>query len=459
MSTTTQKPTSPFKVAMASFIGTSIEYFDFFIYGTAAALVFPQLFFPESSPLVGTLLAFATFGVGFLARPLGGVIFGHFGDRVGRKQMLVISLTGMGLATLLMGLLPGYAAIGMMAPILLTVLRLFQGVMVGGEWGGAVLMAVEHAPRGKKGFYGAFPQMGAPAGVALATVAFMAVSVLPDEQFFAWGWRLPFLFSAVLVVVGLIIRLSIDESPAFAKAREKQELVRMPLVEAFRRHWREILLIAGTYLSQGVLAYITMSYLVTYGTTVIGLERSDTLLGVFIAGVIATVLYPVFGALADRIGRKTMYFIGCLLMLACIWPTFALINTGTVTGFISGTVLIFGIAMPPAAGVTGSLFSMVFTREVRYTGASVGYTLSQILGPAFAPMIATALYAAYQTSDAIVLYLMIVALISVVCVALLPGGWGRTGAQQDLTRNEEADEETTSSQASRPGTTVGSVNA
>lgn len=436
---TKEKSTSPFKVAMASFIGTTIEYYDFFIYGTAAALVFPHLFFPDSTPLMGTLLSFATFGVGFLARPVGGVIFGHFGDRVGRKQMLIISLVGMGLATLLMGLLPGYAQIGIAAPILLTVLRLFQGVMVGGEWGGATLMAVEHAPKGKKGFYGAFPQTGAPAGTALATVAFLAVAQMPDEAFLAWGWRLPFLASSILVVVGLIIRLTISESPAFAAARQQQELVKVPLIEAFKRHPKEIFLIAGTYLSQGVLAYITMSYLVNYASQVVGLDRSMALLGVLIAAVVAVILYPIFGALSDTWGRKTMYFIGALAMLLSIWPAFAMINTGTVLGFISAVVLIFGLAMPPAAGVTGSLFSMVFSREVRYTGASVGYTISQIAGPAFAPMIATALYAAYGTSDAVVVYLVIVAVISCISVALLPGGWGRKEAAHNLLTQEDAD--------------------
>ena len=430
MSTTLarKKSAGPLKVASASFIGTTIEYYDFFIYGTAAALVFPKLFFPEATPLMGTLLSFATFGVGFLARPLGGIVFGHFGDRIGRKKMLVISLTGMGIATLLMGLLPGYATIGILAPILLTVLRLFQGFMVGGEWGGATLMAVEHAPKGKKGFYGAFPQTGAPAGTALATVAFLAAAQLPDEAFLAWGWRLPFLASAVLVVVGLAIRLAVDESPAFAAARNRDELVKLPLKEAFRRHPKEIFLIAGTYLSQGVLAYITMSYLVNYSSKVVGLDRTDALLGVFVAAVIATVLYPVFGALSDTYGRKTMYFIGAVAMGLSIWPTFALINTGTVAGFMAGVILLFGIAMPPAAGVTGSLFSMVFSREVRYTGASVGYTISQIAGPAFAPTIATALFAAYGTSDAVVVYLLVVAAISIVSVALLPGGWGRKEA-------------------------------
>ncbi len=432
------QPTSPAKVASASFIGTTVEYYDFFIYGTAAALVFPELFFPNSTPLAGTLLSFATFGVGFLARPVGGVVFGHFGDRVGRKKMLVISLVMMGAATVLMGLMPTYATIGIAAPVLLTVLRLVQGFAVGGEWGGATLMAVEHAPEGKRGFYGAFPQMGAPAGVGLATIAFYFASQLAPEAFLAWGWRLPFLFSAVLVVVGLVIRLTIAESPEFQEVRERAARVKLPVAEAIRRHPREILLVAGTYLSQGVFAYITMSYLVGYASRDVGIARPQVLLGVFLASVVAVVLYPVFGALADTWGRKTTYLLGAVLMLVTIAPAFALINSGSAVNFTLAIVLVFGIAMAPAGGVTGSLFSMVFTPEVRYSGASVGYTLSQILGAAFAPLIATALFANYGSSVPVVIYLVVVAAISVVSVLLLPGELGKPEGKGVVTRTKTA---------------------
>ncbi len=277
MSATTGTPVraTPRKVAVASFVGTTVEFYDFLIYGTAAALVFPKLFFPTAAPASGVLLSFATFGVGFFARPLGGVVFGHFGDRVGRKRMLVYSLVGMGVSTVLIGCLPGYDRIGLAAPLLLTLLRLAQGFAMGGEWGGATLMAVEHADARRRGRYGAFPQMGAPAGTAAATLAFFLASRLPDEQFLAWGWRLPFWISAVLIAIGLAVRLTLAESPEFAAVAARAAVVRMPIAEAFRRHRRTILLVAGAYLSQGVFAYICVAYLVSYGTTVAGIDRTQ----------------------------------------------------------------------------------------------------------------------------------------------------------------------------------------
>lgn len=425
---------SPLRAAMASLIGTTVEFYDFFIFGTAAALVFPKLFFPQVSNAAGVLLSFATFGVGFLARPVGGFVFGHYGDRIGRKKMLVITLVGMGIATVLMGLLPGYARIGIAAPILLTVLRMLQGIAVGGEWGGATLMAVEHAPPARKGFYGSFTQVGAPAGTGLATLSFLAVAQLPTADFLSWGWRLPFLFSAVLIVIGLVIRLSLLESPDFARLKETHVIVRMPIVEAIRRHWRQILLVIGTYLSQGVFAYICTAYLVSYATSVAGISRSHALAGVCVATVVAVILFPMFGSLSDRIGRKTVYLIGVLAMALVIAPAFSLINTGNPWLFMLAEVLIFGVALAPAAGATGSLFAMMFDADVRYSGLSIGYTLSQVAGSAFAPLIATALYASTKSSNSIVAYMLAVSAVSVVSVILLPGGWGRRSVAKQEAR-------------------------
>ncbi|MDO5726954.1 MAG: MFS transporter [Bowdeniella nasicola] len=427
----------PWKVSIASLVGTTIEYYDFFIFGTAAALVFPELFFPESSALMGTLQSFAILGVGFLARPLGGFVFGHFGDLVGRKKMLVISLVGMGAATFFMGVLPSYHTIGIAAPILLTVLRLFQGFMVGGEWGGATLMAVEHAPRGKRGFFGSFPQMGAPAGTALANIVFLLVALMPSAQFISWGWRIPFLFSALLVVVGLFIRLTVGESPEFERARNRQELVRLPLKEAFSRHTGAVLLVAGGYLSQGVIAYIFIAYMVNYTTTVVGYEKLPVLLAIILASFIAIFGYGACGYLSDILGRRTMYFTGAVLMAISVWPAFWMIDTGHVGLMTLAIVLVFGLAMSPASGVTGPLFSLLFPRKLRYTGVSAGYTISQILGSAFAPMIAAGLYARYQSSTAIVIYLLVISAISVISIALIPGKWGPAEGKAQLREFEE----------------------
>lgn len=414
---------SPRRVAFASFIGTTVEFYDFLIYGTAAALVFPKLFFPNASPAAGVLLSFATFGVGFFARPLGGIVFGHFGDRLGRRRMLVYSLVGMGVSTVLIGLLPTYAQIGIAAPVLLTLLRLAQGFAVGGEWGGATLMAVEHASAGRRGFYGAFPQMGAPAGTAAATLAFYVAATLPDDQFLSWGWRLPFLVSAILIVIGLVVRLTVTESPHFADLERRARVARTPIVAAFRRHWREILLVAGAYLSQGVFAYICVAYLVSYATSVAGIPRDWALFGVFIGAVVAVATYPLFGALSDRVGRKPLFLAGVVAMALAVIPTFALIDTGEPALFVLALVLVFGLAMAPAAGVTGALFSMAFDADVRYSGVSIGYTLSQVLGSAFAPTIATALYGATGSSNAIAAYLIAVSVVSAIAVCFMPGGW------------------------------------
>ncbi|WP_249353571.1 MFS transporter [Rhodococcus sp. USK13] len=401
-------------------VGTTLEFYDFFIYGTAAALVFPRLFFTDSDPLIGSLLSFATFGVGFLARPLGGIVFGHFGDKIGRKKVLIISLLMMGIATICMGLLPTYESIGLLAPLLLTLLRLVQGFSVGGEWTGAVLMAIEHAGPRRRGFFGSFPTLGLPAGTLLATGAFLAVAQLDDDAFFSWGWRLPFLISIVLVVAGILLRLRISESPEFSKVKERKSVVDIPIVEVFRKHFKQIVLVAGAALGHNICVYISMSYLVSYAGNV-GIDRSGALLGVMVSSMVAIFLFPIFGALSDRIGHRRTYLAGLVAMAIVIFPVFTLVNTGSTPTFVVALVLLFGVAMAPVGALSSVVLTQVFPARVRFSGTSVGYTLAAVLGGAFAPMIAAWLYASTGSSTAIAAYMTIAVLISMTAVILMPG--------------------------------------
>src|SRR5215211_1467419 len=348
------------RIAAAVLIGTSIEWYDFLIYSTAAALVFGQLFFPTFDPVAGTLASFATFAVGFLARPFGGILFGHFGDKLGRKGMLVLSLTMMGLATFIVGLLPTYEAIGVAAPIILVLMRLIQGLGVGGEWGGAVLTAVEHSSPEKRGLYGSLPQMGVPAGLMLSTLAFLAVARLPNEQFLAWGWRLPFLISIVLVAIGLYIRLKINESPVFRRVQETRAEVRMPLVEVVRTHPRQILLATGSIISTGTYFYVVYTYAINYGTETGGLGRSGMLLALILSSIVAIIALPLFGALSERVGRKPLILVGLAGMGLWIFPVFWLIDTGVllwvILGYILGVIL-FSVSYGPQATFIAELFT------------------------------------------------------------------------------------------------------
>jgi MFS family permease len=296
------------QVVLASLIGTTIEWYDFFIYGTAAALVFNQLFFPNVDPVIGTLAAFATFGVGFVARPLGGVVFGHYGDKIGRKSMLVITLLIMGVATTLIGLLPSFATIGIWAPILLVVLRFLQGLAVGGEWGGAVLMAVEYSPEDRRGFYGSWPQMGSPIALFLSTVIFSVFATLPDEQFLSWGWRVPFLVSILLVGVGLYIRLRIFETPAFSQVKESGT-ARLPMVEVLKNDLRKVLIGAGIVFVTIGGFYVVVTFSLSYGTETLGIPRGVMLVGVIIAAISELITIPIFASLSDRVGRRPV----------CVW--------------------------------------------------------------------------------------------------------------------------------------------
>ncbi len=411
-------PTSIRKVVVASFIGTTIEWYDFFIYTTAAALVFPQLFFPSFEPLAGTLASFATYAVGFLARPLGGVIFGHYGDKIGRKAMLVTTLLIMGIATFVVGLLPTYETIGIWAPILLVVLRLLQGLGLGGEWGGAVLMAVEHSPDDKRGLNGSWPQMGVPAGLVLGTGAFAAVSAISGEAFVTWGWRVPFLLSILLIALGLYIRLAIYESPAFSRVRESGTEARMPIVDVFRTYPKNVLLAVGSRIGIDVVFYIFAVYVLTYVSTNLGLPRNLGLIAISIAALIEIFTIPAFASLSDKVGRRPVLMAGAAFLGLWIFPFFWLLDTRSASLIILAVIVGLSLGHAAVYGTQASFYAELFGTRVRYSGASLGYQLAGIFGGALAPIVATALYAATGGPGLIGVYVAVLCLLSIVCVYL-----------------------------------------
>ena len=408
--------TSLQKVIAASLIGSVIEWYDFFIYGTAAALIFGQLFFPGSDPLIGTLYSFGTYAVGFIARPIGGVFCGHYGDKIGRKSMLVMTLVVMGVATTLVGLLPTYESIGIWAPILLVVLRFLQGFAVGGEWGGATLMAVEYAPPGRRGFFGSWPGMGIPAGLVVATAVFTASSSLPPEQFLSWGWRVPFLISIVLVAVGLFVRLKILETPAFQQMQESGGSSELPVLDVFRYHWRSLLLTMGAFFLLNGGFYVTVTFMLAYGTQNIGVDSGTMLTGVLIAGTVQIFAIGAFAALSDRVGRRPVYLSGAVFLLLFSFPLFWMVNTG-VAPLIWLAMSIALVALGAMYGPSGAFFSELFSTRVRYSGASLGYQLASAVAGGFAPVIAVALLSAYGY-PAVALYMIVMALITITAVYL-----------------------------------------
>ncbi len=406
------------RVMLASLIGTSIEWYDFFAYGTAAAIVFGGLFFPGFDPVAGTLLAFSTFAIGFVARPIGGIVFGHYGDRIGRKSMLVLTLLLMGTATLLIGLLPTYATIGIAAPILLVALRFVQGFALGGEWGGAILMSVEHAPTGRRGFFGSWPQVGCPIGVILSTVVFLPLTALPGDQFLAWGWRIPFLLSAVLVVVGLVVRLTVAESPDFEEARAGRQLSESPVLEVLRSNPREILLVAGASICAGAFFYLLLVFNLGYATQV-GIDQTTMLLIVLVTSVLGALVIPVFGAISDRVGRRTPVLVGQLLIGVIVFPVYWALDSGsTIAVLVVYAVATVAAYLPWA--VWSALFSEMFGTRVRCSGVSLGLTLGTLFGGAIAPLVAAALMTATGSVWSIAAYVLVLDAISIACLVAIP---------------------------------------
>lgn len=407
------------KVAAATLVGTTLEWYDFMLYGTAAALIFRGQFFPELSPAAGTLASFSTFAVGFGARPLGGLVFGHFGDRLGRRNTLVVSLLLMGIGSTLIGVLPNYDSIGFWAPVLLVVLRLVQGIGLGGEGAGATVLAVEHAPRGRLNRYASFPQMGTPAGLILANAVFLGTSaLLPEDAFTSWGWRIPFLVSVLLVAVGLAVRLAITESDAYTDLVHRGEISAFPLRDALRVGPARLLLILGAATATGAVVYLFMAFSLTYGTAQLGFDRDFLLAGVIAGSVLWCATMPVWGALGDRYGTHRVFLAGTAVLL--VWSTlyFPILNTGSRAAALLA-LLGMGLVLPVSHSVGGIIIAALFPPAVRYSGTSLIVQFSVMLGGGFAPLIATALWSAGSSSLPVTVYAIAICAMSLICTYVL----------------------------------------
>jgi len=405
------------KILLSSLIGSAIEWFDYFLYGTLAALIFSKQFFPSHDPMAGTLLAYLTFSLTFIVRPFGGIVFAHIGDRLGRKTALVATLSMMGVGTAMIGLLPTYDSIGVAAPILLVLLRIVQGIGIGGEWGGALLLAYENAPESRKGLFGSIPQVGVTIGMLLSTLCVSLVSLLPDEAFQSWGWRLPFALAGVTVVVGLWLRRAIGETPEFAASREEQKEEVLPVVQTVRDHWREVLIAICAKSVETAPFYIFTVLLISYATGILGMSRLVALNAVTIGAVVASLMIPLAGALSDRIGRRATYVTGCIALALFAWPYFQMLDRRTALSLIVATIIGFGLIWPLVTAVLGTLMSDLFPAEVRFTGITLGYQIGAALVGGTAPMIATWILA----SDGgnwrfIALYIVLSAVISLAAV-------------------------------------------
>jgi MFS family permease len=408
------------RAVIASTVGTTIEWYDFLIYSTVTGLVFNKVYFPGSDPWVGTLQAFGVYFVGFVARPIGAMIFGHYGDRIGRKATLIVTLLMTGIATAAVGLVPGYNSIGIWGAVILTVLRLIQGIGVGGEWGGSVLLAMEWAQTNRnRGFITSWPQFGAPAGLFLANVAVLFFSWYSGDQFLSWGWRIPFLMSIVMVAVGLWIRLGILETPVFQRILAENKVERAPIIEVLKRQPREVILSALLRMAEQTPGYIFNAFVLTYGTLVVGASRNLLLTGLVAMTVLGFITAPIAGALSDRIGRRKVYIGGCVFIAAFIFVYFALLDT-KVPELIFLAVALSFIPVMTMYGVQAALIAEAFTPRLRYSGASIGYQLASIIAGGPAPFVSTFLFSTYHSALPIGLYVCVCAAISICAALLLP---------------------------------------
>lgn len=420
------------RVLTASLVGSAIEWFDFFLYGTVAALVFNQLYFPTGDESLSTMLAFASFALSFFVRPFGGIVFSHIGDKIGRKKTLVATLALMGGATVLMGLLPTYQAIGIAAPILMVMLRIIQGLGIGGEWGGSMLLAVEYAPPEKRGFFGSVPQMGIPIGLLLATLALTVMTMLPEEDFVAWGWRVPFIASAFLVIFGLWIRKGIDETPDFKKNKEEGTVVKVPLFETFKTHKKEVLIAVGAKFSETAPFYIMSTFVVYYATTQLSLSTTQVLNAVTIAMAVTIFLIPFMGALSDKIGRKRVYIGSTVLMMLYAFPYFWILEQNTFLSVVVATVIGLGIVWAPITAVLGTMFSEIFKSNVRYTGVTLGYQIGAALAGGTAPLIATYLLTQFdQSYRSIAIYMILTGVVSLIAISFVSTSSNRMTGSSD----------------------------
>ncbi|HDT2080719.1 TPA: MHS family MFS transporter [Enterobacter roggenkampii] len=384
------------KVLIASLTGSAIEWFDYFLYGTAAALVFNKIFFPMVDPVIGLILSYLSFSLTFFIRPIGGVLFAHIGDRIGRKKTLVLTLSLMGGATVMIGLLPTYEMIGLWAPALLILMRIIQGMGIGGEWGGALLLAYEYALEKRKDFFGSIPQAGVTIGMLMATFIVSLMTLFSEEDFLSWGWRIPFLLSSVLVLLGLWIRKDIDETPDFQKVKASGQVAKAPLRDTLKHHWREVLIAAGLKVVETAPFYIFSTFVVSYATSTLTYQKSQALEAVTLGALVATIMIPLMGLLSDKVGRQRMYAISVFVLGLFIVPWFMLLNTGTTWGIVLATVIAFGVLWAPVTAVLGTLCSEIFSANVRYTGITLGYQLGAALAGGTAPLIATGLLAKYD---------------------------------------------------------------